>query len=51
MRPDITADMARQGLPLEASLRILPFSVSKLNYFSSFETEEDRMMAWVGRNT
>ena len=46
----IAADMVRPGF---ASRRIpvhIAFSVSKLKFFWSFETEKERMMAWVDRN-
>ena len=49
--PGIAADMARLGFAPRRALVYIVFSVSKLKKYSSFETERERMMAWVDRTT
>lgn len=51
MRPDIAVDMARLGFAPRRILEHIASPVTKLYKNSSFDTEEDRMMAWVDRNT
>ena len=50
MRPDIAADMTWLELAPRRALAHIAFSVSKLQNNSSFETEKERMMAWVNRD-
>jgi len=42
--------MARPGLASRRIRALVALSVSKLDSFSSFEAEEERMMAWADRN-
>lgn len=49
--PGIAADMARLGIAPRCIPVHIASPVSKLELFKVSKTEEDRMMAWVDRNT